>query len=38
MAQLLPYIQPGQLKNQPDQVCNVLNRLIDIVNELQKNQ
>ena len=34
MAQLIPKIQPNQLKNEPDQVSAVLNQLIDTVNRL----
>lgn len=35
---LIPRITPGQIKNDPDQVSAILNRVIDAVNELQRNK
>ena len=32
----LPYITSEMLSKQPDQTVNVINRLIDAVNELQR--
>lgn len=38
MAQLIPRITPQQLRDMPDQVCATINRLIDKVNELERNK
>lgn len=32
--QKIPKIQPGMIKAQPDQTAAIINRIIDIVNEL----
>lgn len=32
--QLIPKIQPSMLKEQPDQVANIINSVIDKVNEI----
>lgn len=32
---LIPRIRPNQFKDEPDQVCRILNLLIDSVNALQ---
>lgn len=32
--QLIPRIQPNMIKEQPDQVANIINRVIDRLNEL----
>lgn len=34
--QKIPYIQPIMLKQQPDQVCSIINRLIEEFNSLQQ--
>lgn len=36
MKQLLPKLTPEMLKKQPDQTVAILNRLIQVVNDLQK--
>lgn len=33
--QKLPYVQPIMIKQQPDQFCSIINRLIEEVNALQ---
>ena len=33
---LIPRIRPGQIKNEPDQVCRIINMLVDAVNDLQR--
>lgn len=32
--QIIPRIQPNMLKEQPSQVCDILNRVIDKLNEI----
>lgn len=34
--QLIPRITPQQIREQPDQTADILNRIIDAVNRLQK--
>lgn len=36
MAQLIPHLTSTMLSSQPDQASNIINRLIDYVNELQR--
>lgn len=35
--QLIPRVSPVMLREQPDQTTEILNRIIDVVNELIKN-
>lgn len=35
---LIPRITPQQLREQPDQTVDILNRLIDAVNDLQRSR
>ena len=35
---LIPRITPHQLREQPDQTVDILNRLIDAVNDLQRSR
>lgn len=34
--QQVPRLTPDMLRNLPDQACNILNRVIDIVNDLDQ--
>lgn len=36
MKQLIPYITPVMLREQPDQACEIINRVIDELNNLEK--
>lgn len=36
--QKIPRVQPMQLREQPDQTANIINRIIDAVNELMDNR
>ena len=31
--QLIPKVQPGMIKDQPSQFCEIINRMIDKLNE-----
>lgn len=33
-SQLIPRVQPNMIKEQPSQFCNIINRVIDKLNEL----
>ena len=33
--QLIPRVQPGMIKSQPSQFCEIINRVIDRLNEIE---